>query len=162
MYSFASSTVDLNQLRERLRKMNDADLLRFGNAARFMCSPQANSNEPPRESFVVQLKEAQAEWRRRKVTRGADLFRCGLVWLLHRGVGISTDDVFVFKNLDIVFERNVTLYKPRKLPLIHLQLLPNQIAGLFFVPVRTFCADYGLSTVFEPRETIAAVTNLES
>ena len=33
--------------------MNDADLLRFGNAAKFMCSPGANFNEPPRESFVI-------------------------------------------------------------------------------------------------------------
>ena len=32
MYSFTSGAVDLEQLRERLAKMNDADLLRFGNA----------------------------------------------------------------------------------------------------------------------------------
>jgi hypothetical protein len=61
MYTFSSGTIDLAQLRERLGKMNDSDLLRFGSAARFMCSPQANFNEPPRESFVVQLKEARAD-----------------------------------------------------------------------------------------------------
>jgi hypothetical protein len=66
MYSFTSSTIDLDQLRERLRKMNDAELLRFGKAAKYMCSPQANLNKPPRRSFVVQLEEAKAEWRRRK------------------------------------------------------------------------------------------------
>jgi hypothetical protein len=66
MYSFTSNTVDLDQLRERLAKMTDAELLRFGNAAKFMCSPGANFNEPPRESFVIQLKEARAEWERRK------------------------------------------------------------------------------------------------
>jgi hypothetical protein len=68
MYSFTSGTVDLEQLRERLGKMNDAELLRFGKAAKYMCSPQANLGKPPRQSFMVQLEEAQAEWRRRKVT----------------------------------------------------------------------------------------------
>jgi len=66
MYRFTSNAIDLNELRARLCKMNDADLLRFGNAAKFMCSPRANFNEPPRESFVIQLKEARAEWERRK------------------------------------------------------------------------------------------------
>jgi hypothetical protein len=42
VYAFAFGTVDLNQLREGLVKMNDAELLRFGKAAKFMCSPQAN------------------------------------------------------------------------------------------------------------------------
>jgi hypothetical protein len=69
MYSFASGTVDLDQLRERLAKMNGAELLRFGNAAKFMCSPQANFGDSPRESFVVQLREAQQEWRRRTRAR---------------------------------------------------------------------------------------------
>ena len=61
MYGFTSRTVNLDQLSEGLAKMNDADLLR-GKAAEFMCSPQANSNDPPRESFVIQLTEARAEW----------------------------------------------------------------------------------------------------
>jgi hypothetical protein len=38
MYRFArDEAIDLDELRTRLRKMTDADLLRFGKAARFMC-----------------------------------------------------------------------------------------------------------------------------
>jgi hypothetical protein len=66
MYRFTSDTVDLDDLRTRVRKMGDAELLRFGKAAKYMCSPQANLGKPPRRSFVVQLEEAEAEWRRRR------------------------------------------------------------------------------------------------
>jgi hypothetical protein len=45
--------------------MGDAELRRFGDAARFMCSPGASWGEPPRKVFVVQLCEARAEWKRR-------------------------------------------------------------------------------------------------
>jgi hypothetical protein len=55
--------IDLEQLRARLRKMSDTELIRFGKAARFLCRP---GKEPPREAFAVQLREARAEWRRRK------------------------------------------------------------------------------------------------
>jgi hypothetical protein len=59
--------IDLEQLRTRLRKMTDAELRRFGKAAKFMCSPGANLGTPPRECFVIQLEETRAEWRRRRV-----------------------------------------------------------------------------------------------
>jgi hypothetical protein len=42
-----------------------AELLRFGQAARYMCSPYANMRKPPREEFLAQLREARLEWRRR-------------------------------------------------------------------------------------------------
>jgi hypothetical protein len=61
-----SESVDADELRARLRKMNDADLIAFGKAARYMCSPKANLGKPPRPPFVIQLREARAEWRRRK------------------------------------------------------------------------------------------------
>jgi hypothetical protein len=54
--------INLEELRARLRKMTDAELIRFGRAARFLCRP---GKEPPREAFVVQLEEARAEYRRR-------------------------------------------------------------------------------------------------
>lgn len=57
--------VDLEGLRARLRKMNDAELLRFGTASKHMCSPKANLGHPPREPFVIQLEEARKEWKRR-------------------------------------------------------------------------------------------------
>jgi hypothetical protein len=40
MNSIATGELDLEQLRQRLRKMNDAELLRFGQAAKYMCSPE--------------------------------------------------------------------------------------------------------------------------
>ena len=41
MYRFArNEEIDLNELRARLRKMSDEDLLRFGKAARFVCRDQ--------------------------------------------------------------------------------------------------------------------------
>jgi hypothetical protein len=63
-----SAPLDLDQLRARLQRMSDAQLLQFGNAARYMCTPEANIGKPPREEFVIQLAEARAEWRRRQST----------------------------------------------------------------------------------------------
>ena len=65
MYSFASDPNELDpreldELRTRLRKMSDAALRRFGEAARFLCR-----DKNPRRIFVVQLEEARTEWRRR-------------------------------------------------------------------------------------------------
>jgi hypothetical protein len=48
------------QLRQRIRKMSDADLIRWGRAARSMATMK-----DAREVFKVQLAEARAEWRRR-------------------------------------------------------------------------------------------------
>jgi len=61
----ANSPVDLEQLRTRLERMTNAELLRFGKAARYMCTPQANIGKPPRPEFVIQLHEARKEWKRR-------------------------------------------------------------------------------------------------
>ena len=57
---------DIPSLQDRLRKMSDEKLLQFGRDARYMCSPAANLGRPPREVFVIQLKEATLEWTRRK------------------------------------------------------------------------------------------------
>jgi hypothetical protein len=57
--------LDIRQLRERLRKMTDEQLLRFGKAAASVCRVVPHLNDPPPEAFVVQLEEARAEWRRR-------------------------------------------------------------------------------------------------
>jgi len=58
-------SIDIEALRQRLAKMSDAALRKFGEASRFMCSPAANLGKPPRGVFVMQLKEAREEWRRR-------------------------------------------------------------------------------------------------
>jgi hypothetical protein len=60
---------DIEKLRERLRKMTDAQPLEFGRDGRQLCSPEANFGKPPREVFVIQLEEARAEWRRRHPKR---------------------------------------------------------------------------------------------
>jgi hypothetical protein len=52
---FKPDDVELTELRERLQKMNDTELLTFGKDAQYMCSPFANIGKPPRECFVIQL-----------------------------------------------------------------------------------------------------------
>jgi hypothetical protein len=65
MSSVAFQPFQLDEARARLRKMSDADLLRFGRAAASLCKPDGNFGQPPRKVFVEQLQEARAEWRRR-------------------------------------------------------------------------------------------------
>jgi len=66
MYDLAGENeLDLEALRIRLQGMDDRELLRFGKSARYMCSPEANLGKEPRQVFVIQLREAQDEWRRR-------------------------------------------------------------------------------------------------
>jgi len=59
------AALDLDELSARLRARNDQMLLRWGEAAARLCRLEANLGAPPREVFVVQLREARAEWRRR-------------------------------------------------------------------------------------------------
>ncbi|HXY02017.1 MAG TPA: hypothetical protein VEI49_00490 [Terriglobales bacterium] len=63
--SAAFDELDVTTLRERLRTMSDDQLVKFGKAAAYMCSPKANLGHAPRKEFVVQLDEARSEWRRR-------------------------------------------------------------------------------------------------
>jgi hypothetical protein len=58
---------DIRSLQKRLREMFDEKLLQSGRDAEYMCSPYANLGQPPREVFVIQLREAKLEWRRRHV-----------------------------------------------------------------------------------------------
>jgi hypothetical protein len=54
----------IEQIRERIRKMSDAELRKYGRAAQN--SSDANKHLGPRNpAFQVQLDEARAEWRRR-------------------------------------------------------------------------------------------------
>jgi len=70
--SIAFSELSVEELRVRLQKMSDEELVKFGKAAAYMCSPKANLRQPPREEFVIQLKEARAEWRRRHPKNSGD------------------------------------------------------------------------------------------
>ena len=72
MYTFANdSAFDVESLHKRLARMDDAALVRFGRSAACMCSPWANHGKPPRDVFVLQLREAREEWRRRIKTNRA-------------------------------------------------------------------------------------------
>ena len=55
----------IEELRERLRQMNDDELRRFGRDALYVTSPAANMGQKERESAVIQIDEARAElkWR---------------------------------------------------------------------------------------------------
>jgi hypothetical protein len=55
---------DLDQFHAGLRTIDDRMLKQWGEAAARLCSPESNRGAPPREVFVVQLREV-AEWRRR-------------------------------------------------------------------------------------------------
>jgi hypothetical protein len=57
---------NLDELRARLTKMSDEKLREFGEAARYMVSPQANMGKPPLPIYEAQLEEATAEWRLRQ------------------------------------------------------------------------------------------------
>jgi hypothetical protein len=59
-----SDTEDIDQIRERLRKMSDLELRKYGRAARDLSDPKKNFG-PPNPAFKIQLDEARAEWRRR-------------------------------------------------------------------------------------------------
>jgi hypothetical protein len=47
---------DEEKERERLRKVSDEELIREGQAARFLCAPNQNFGKPPRIVFVVGLR----------------------------------------------------------------------------------------------------------
>jgi hypothetical protein len=55
--------LDLEALRAKLRRMSDRDLLRFGRAARYMCSAFANHGKAPRREFEIQLLPTTPEIR---------------------------------------------------------------------------------------------------
>ena len=54
---------NLEQIRERLRKMTDLELRQYGRSARNMADPGKNFGTP-NPSFQIQLDEARLEWKR--------------------------------------------------------------------------------------------------
>ena len=61
--SFQSDEEVLRKLRDKLRKMTDEELIRFGKEVRRLA-------ENP---FQLQLEEARREWKRRKLKTGQSL-----------------------------------------------------------------------------------------
>jgi predicted glycosyltransferase involved in capsule biosynthesis len=63
LYKFTpNDPQSLIELRKRLRRMSDRELHRFVQAAKHMTTLRDSRHE----SFVIQLREAQDEWTRRK------------------------------------------------------------------------------------------------
>ena len=61
MIGFESEEVQLRKLRERLRAMSDAELIRFGKALRRL----ANERVSGVPDSIDRLEEVRTEWRRR-------------------------------------------------------------------------------------------------
>jgi hypothetical protein len=59
-----SKPENIEQIRERIRKMSDAELRKYGRAAQDSSDPKKNVGQR-NPVFQVQLDEARAEWRRR-------------------------------------------------------------------------------------------------
>jgi hypothetical protein len=59
-----SEPENIEQIRERIRKMSDAELRKYGRAARDLSDPKKNLGKP-NPAFKIQLDEARGEWRRR-------------------------------------------------------------------------------------------------
>jgi hypothetical protein len=55
---------NVEQLRDKLRKMTDLELRKYGRFASLMSDPKKNFG-PLNPAFGIQLTEARAEWRRR-------------------------------------------------------------------------------------------------
>jgi hypothetical protein len=53
------------EIRERVRKMSDQVLLRYGAICKSMRGPETNLDKPSLDAWTVQLQEARAEWRKR-------------------------------------------------------------------------------------------------
>ena len=64
MNGIQSNPENVEQIRERLRKVSDLELRKFGRAASVMADPAKNFGAP-NPAFQIQLDEARAEWRRR-------------------------------------------------------------------------------------------------
>ena len=54
---------DLQQFRNQIAKMPEAELISLGRCLRSLCAPRVVS--PNKSTFDIQLEECRAEWRRR-------------------------------------------------------------------------------------------------
>ena len=63
--AFESDETQLAKLRERLRKMSDEELIKFGKTVRGLSAPRVGVTPDP---WKIQLQLAREEWRRRHPT----------------------------------------------------------------------------------------------
>jgi len=59
---FENSETELQMVRERLRRMSDEELIKFGKNVRKLSGPRVSPTPDP---WKAQLEEARPEWRRR-------------------------------------------------------------------------------------------------
>jgi hypothetical protein len=69
--SALDSDSDVKWFGAQLRKMSDRDLLKCGKDLAFLCYPKQKYGKPPKEVWVLELKEARTEWRRRYPRAGS-------------------------------------------------------------------------------------------
>jgi len=69
----SESSFDLEEFRERLRKLSDSELFSFGREMHALVYPLSFGfdGKPVRCAFSIQLVEARAEWRRRHPAKSA-------------------------------------------------------------------------------------------
>jgi hypothetical protein len=53
---------DIQSLQKRLREMSDEKLLQFGRDAKYMCSPEANLRQPPREVLSLAFRRGRIRY----------------------------------------------------------------------------------------------------
>ncbi len=109
---FESPEVQLQTLRERLRKMTDAELVQFGKQVRQLSGPRVSAIPDP---WQVQLAEARAEWRRTHPQAGSYL-PLVVCWF--------TNPQAVMGNVSLQKTRSVHSI-PQTLPLISALNLPE-------------------------------------
>ena len=89
----------LNVERKPPRPASDGpSLIALGKAARYMCSPAANLGQPPREPFVIQLREARAGWlgwSHNNASRIGRLEVVGNEFLQYGGVRTFVSEIYV-------------------------------------------------------------------
>ena len=57
---------DVEDFKQRIRKMTDEQLVQMGKAARYMADPRNSADKRTvRDVYVVQLQECKREWARR-------------------------------------------------------------------------------------------------
>ena len=56
---------EIDTIRERMSKMSDGELLRYGMAAKLEHEERLRGAEAPGDLLVTELSEARAEWNRR-------------------------------------------------------------------------------------------------
>ena len=83
-------------------------------------------------------------------------------WLPGIGLRSRGDDSLIFQDPNVVFEGHVAFDQTRQLGLVQLELLPDHIDRLFFVPMGALRTHYSLTAVLKPGEAVPTVTYLES